>query len=347
MNFTKPSRLVEGDTVALISPSWGAPSIYPDIFERGVKELENLGLKTKEFPTARMNAEMLYENPMLRAEDVVQAFADPDVKAIVTSIGGDDSVRILDHVDWGIIQKNPKIFMGFSDTTTLLVALNMGGLVTFHGPSIMAGLAQINAFPKWREHIKTMLFINPVEQVYEEFCEYAEGYPNWSDLSKLGEVLPKRSSSGWRWLQGERSVEGRLFGGCIEVLEFLKGTKFWPRAEFWNDKIVFFETSEETPPVENVRRMLRNYGVQGVFERANALLFGRAHGYAEPEKQDLERAIIDVVTGEFGCSDLPIVANMDFGHTVPQFILPLGVTAQLDCRTKTFRLVESALKDAV
>ena len=150
MNFTKPSRLVEGDTVALISPSWGAPSIYPDIFERGVKELENLGLKTKEFPTARMNAEMLYENPMLRAEDVVQAFADPDVKAIVTSIGGDDSVRILDHVDWGIIQKNPKIFMGFSDTTTLLVALNMGGLVTFHGPSIMAGLAQINAFPPRR-----------------------------------------------------------------------------------------------------------------------------------------------------------------------------------------------------
>ncbi len=98
MAFIKPNKLNQGDTVAIISPSWGGPSIFPHIHENGLKALrEEFGLIIKEYPTARAEADFLYHQPEARAADVNQAFADPEVKAIIASIGGDDSVRILPY----------------------------------------------------------------------------------------------------------------------------------------------------------------------------------------------------------------------------------------------------------
>lgn len=343
MEFEKPQRLVEGDTVAVVSPSWGGPDAYPEIYEKGILQLNSLGLRVKEYPTTRMSADDLYRNPKLRARDISEAFADPNIKAIIASIGGDDSVRLLNHLDWDSIKDNAKIILGYSDTTALLAAINFNGLVTFHGPCVMAGFAQIDAFPGWRKHIEELLFRNPDSYQYEAFATYADGYPDWAELGTLGDVSPERPSAGWHWLQGEGASTGTLFGGCIEVLEFIKGTEFWPTPEFWNEKILFFETSEEKPSLTQVKRMLRNYGSQGVFERASALMFGRARDYTDQEKESLDSAILDVVAGEFESSTLQIVTNMDFGHTDPQHILPLGVRAQLDRPSREFRLVEAAL----
>jgi muramoyltetrapeptide carboxypeptidase LdcA involved in peptidoglycan recycling len=138
-------------------------------------------------------------------------------------------------------------------------------------------------------------------------------------------------------------ARGELFGGCIEVLEFLKGTRFWPEPEFWSGKLLFLETSEEKPSLEQVRRWLRNYGLQGVFERVSGLLFGRPAYYSREEKAALERVLLDVVAGEFGQAELPMVANVDFGHTEPQLIVPLGVRAEVDCEARRLRLLEPAV----
>src|SRR6185436_1671657 len=98
--FIKPHKLTPGDTVAIISPSWGGPSVFPHIYENGLKILrEEFCLVIKEYPTARSEADFLYHHPEVRAEDINQAFADPEVKAIIASIGGDDSVRILPYLD--------------------------------------------------------------------------------------------------------------------------------------------------------------------------------------------------------------------------------------------------------
>jgi len=126
-------------------------------------------------------------------------------------------------------------------------------------------------------------------------------------------------------------------------LEFVKGTPYWPRPDFWEGKILFLETSEEKPSITNVQRWLRNYGLHGIFGKIGGLLFGRARDYSEPEKMQLDNVIVSVVAKEFNRPDLPIVSNMDFGHTDPQFILPLGVLAQVDCQDKKFRLLESAV----
>jgi muramoyltetrapeptide carboxypeptidase LdcA involved in peptidoglycan recycling len=341
----KPSKLAVGDSVAIVSPSWGGPSVFPHIYDKGLEVLRELGLQIKEYPSARAENDFLARNPQARAQDINDAFADVEVKAIFASIGGDDSIRILPFLDPTIINKNPKILMGYSDTTTLLSYINQMGLVTFNGPSVMAGFSQAGALPEsFVKHVEAMLFSPQENYEYESYGVYCDGYLDWRNLENIGNTKELKQDDGWRFLQGSGSVSGELYGGCIEVLESMNGTDYWAPKDFWNGKVLFFETSEEKPSLERVRRMLRNYGMQGIFDRASALLFGRARDYTDEEKIELDQMIVDVIRAEFGNSEILIVSNMDFGHTDPQFILPLGVNAEIDCSNRTFKLLESPLQ---
>ncbi len=346
MAFAKPPRLKPGDTVAVLSPSGAAPHRFPRVYERGLRTLEErLGLQVKEYPTARADAETLAKHPEARAQDVNRAFADDGVQGIVASIGGDDSLRILPHLDPAAIRAHPKVLMGYSDTTTLLTWCNQLGLVTFHGPSVMAGFSQLDALPpRFRDHICEVLFEPRSRLEYRPYGRYSDGYPDWRSKENVGRVKPFREDGGWHWLQGEGVVRGPLYGGNIEVLEWLKGTRFWPELEFWDGKVLFLETSEEVPSPLAVRRWLRNYALQGILDRIKALLFGRARGYSDEQKRELDEVLVSVIAGELGRPDLPIASNLDFGHTDPQLILPLGVEAEVDCAGKAFRLVEPAVR---
>lgn len=344
MNYKKPKNLKKGDTVAIVSSSWGGPSLFSHIYENGLKVLKEWGLKIKEMPSARKNADYLQANPKFRADDINNAFADKNIKAIFTSIGGDDSVRTLPFLNKKIIKNNPKILIGYSDTTILHTYCNINGIATFYGPSIMAGFSQMESLPsEFKQHVHNMLFNKNNKYTYQKYNKYCEGYPNWSKPTNIGKVNKFKNASHWNFIQGSGIAEGVLFGGCIEVLEFMKGTEFWPEKNFWNDKILFLETSEDKPSVNQVKYYLRNYGTQGIFNKISAILFGRARGYTAKEKQDLDKTIVDVVGGEFGCKNIPIVTNIDFGHTDPQFVLPLGIKACVDCKSGTFYLDEAWL----
>jgi len=341
MIYKKPKKLHPGDLVAIISPSWGGPSLFPHIYEHGLKVINNWGLKIKEMPTARASVDYLWANPKIRANDINNAFKDKNIKAIISSIGGDDSVRILPFLDRHTIKENPKILLGFSDTTTLHVYCSINGLVTFYGPSIMAGFSQMGSLSlDFENHVKYMLFSNSNKYVYKGYKKHCEGYEDWSKKENTGKTKKLENNTPWQFIQGQKIAEGRLFGGCIEVLEFLKGTDFWPEREFWKNKVLFLETSENKPSITQVRDFLRNYGMQGILSRLSALLFGRARDYTKKEKYDLNDMIIKVVNKEFGLKKIPIVTEMDFGHTDPQFVLPLGVKVKIDCVAKEFCLTE-------
>ncbi len=321
--------------------------MFPHIHDLGVRVLrDDLGLDVVEMPTARADAAFLDAHPEARAADVNAAFADPSIRAIVATIGGDDAVRILPFIDVDLALRQPKVIMGYSDTTALLAWLNVCGLVTFNGPAVMAGLAQAHALPpSFLEHVRTMLFEGPETYRYEPYPWWAEGYPDWADGARAGEVLPAIPNEPWRFLQGEGAVEGRLFGGCVEVLEFLKGTRFWPPIEFWEGRILFLETSEQVLPPDVVKHMLRNYGSQGILERLAGILVGRPRGYTPAQKDALDEAVLKIVRREQGRPDLPIVTRMDFGHTDPQLVLPLGVRARIDCEARRVELLEAAVGD--
>lgn len=344
MNFIKPKKLKSGDKVAVVSPSWGGPNIFPQVYENGLKVLSDWGLEVKEYPSTRMEPDFLRSNPQTRAQDINDAFANTEIKAIITSIGGDDSVRILPFLDKKIILNNPKILMGYSDTSTIHLFLNLQGLVSFYGPSIMAGFSQMKSLPeKFKNHVHEMLFDPQESYNYEPYRQYSDGYPDWSDKKNLGLVNEIKKDDGWHWLQGDKKIQGELFGGCIEVLEMVKSTDFWPTKEFWKGKIFFLETSEAKPSIHFIDHVLRNYGMLGVFDQISGFVFARARSYSDTEKLELEEKIVSIVTKEFGKTDLPIVTNFEVGHTDPQLVLPLGVNAEIDCQNKKIRLIESWL----
>jgi muramoyltetrapeptide carboxypeptidase LdcA involved in peptidoglycan recycling len=340
--FRKPSRLCAGDRVAVVSPSWGGPALFPAIFDKGLEALnKHLTLQPVEFPTARMSAEQLRQNPKLRADDLNAAFADASIAGIIASIGGDDSIRILKYLNFDLITSHPKFVMGFSDFTTILAFLSQLGNVVFHGPSIMAGLAQLESLgSQYLSHLKEFLFGDSSSYTYHSYPQYSNGYPDWAIPEKAGNINPPVPSPGWQWLQKSVIRTGCFWGGCIEVLEFMKATAFWPQPSFFNDKFLLLETSEEVPTPLQIQRFLRNYGTQTVLDRIQGLIFGRPRGYTDQQRQDLHNIIIDILINEHGRTDIPIVLNFDVGHTDPQNILPFGILAEIDSGNQRIALIE-------
>ncbi len=344
MSYIKPSRLKEGDTVAVVSASWGGPSMFPHVFETGLRILrEKFGLVIQEMPSTRMTPDDLAANPKLRADSLNAAFADPNIKGIFSSIGGDESGRILRYLDADIIRLNPKIFMGYSDVCTQLLFAHNAGLVTFNGPAVMAGFAQLENFPEGVSHIRDILFEPTDTYTYEPFPQWSNNYASWNTSGYNGEVVDVRPHDGWHWINGSGVHSGLLYGGCAEVLEFLKGSQHWPGPGFWKDRILYLETSEEKPTLDQVRYWLFNYGMQGVFDDVSALLIGRARDYSDDEKQALDAMIRFVVIHQFGATNLPIVTNLDFGHTDPQWIIPNGIRAEVNVENHSLRLMEPAV----
>ncbi|MCI4325015.1 MAG: LD-carboxypeptidase [Thermoplasmata archaeon] len=345
MGPVKPGRLRRGDTVAIVSPSWGGPSRFPAVYEHGLRALEReLGLVVREMPNARLDADESARHPEKRAGDINAAFDDPEVRAIWCSIGGNDAMRIVRYLDPELPRRHPKVVVGYSDSVTLLTWVRRCGVVSFHGPSIMAGISQWSAMPpSFGEQLRAVLVDPAARYEYRPFPHFSEGYLDWGDPASLGRTKPTRPSESPHVLNGDRAAEGELFGGCIETLEGLKGTPQFPPTEFFSGTLLFLETSEEHPPPKAVVRWLRNYGVSGVLDRLAGLLFARPRGYTDAERRELDAGIRQVILEEFGRTDLPIVTGFDFGHTDPQWVLPVGGRARLDPITGTLTLTEPAV----
>jgi muramoyltetrapeptide carboxypeptidase LdcA involved in peptidoglycan recycling len=217
--------------------------------------------------------------------------------------------------------------MGFSDATTFISYLNKLGMITFYGPSIMAGLAQIKHLPtEFSDHMRSILFSNEFPYNYKPYFMWTNEYKEWSKKETIGECAEfYNNEKGWIFLQGDKITQGRLWGGCIEVLEFLKSTKYWPEEDFWNDKILFFETSEEKPLLHIVGYMLRNYGIQGIFNRVKGVIFGRPKDYSNDEKKILNNIVLSIIKNEFKSKGLPIVMNVDFRRNLVPGCVPSGI----------------------
>ena len=150
----KPARLKKGDKVAIVSLSSGiaGDTLFYHRYELGKKRLEdNFGLNVITMPNALLGSEELYLHPELRAKDLMDAFKDKEIKAIFCNLGGDDTVRLLPYIDYEIIKNNPKIFMGYSDTTINHFMLQKAGIVSYYGPCVMAELAENVEMHKYTE----------------------------------------------------------------------------------------------------------------------------------------------------------------------------------------------------
>ena len=336
----KPQRLRPGDVVAIVSPSWEGPALFTATYEAGLHTLRSLGLVVREYPSARATKASVED----RVGDIHAAFADKDVRAIIASIGGDDSVRLLPKLNSPLLATNPKIVLGYSDTCTLLLYLRSLGHVVFHGPSVMGGLAQAASYPdSFLDQFRSILFGAVSTFEYRPFGVACDGYEDWSIPQNAARTKPLVSDSGPRVIQGQGLRRGVLWGGCLEVLEMVKGTPWWPRPDAWRDAVVFIEGSEEAPPPELYSRVLRSWGAAGNLDLVGALLVGRARGYDESQKQALDDAVKIAISVEACRPDMPVISNCDFGHTDPQWLLPMGCTVEVDAQRNRITLAESAV----
>ncbi len=343
----KPQKLYPGDKVATISLSWGGPGTFPHRYQAGKQQLQDeFGLVVTETPHALRDAAWLQRNPQARADDLMQAFVDPTIKAIVSTIGGDDSIRILPYLDLDVIRTHPKIFMGYSDTTITHMACFKAGLISFYGPAIMAGFAENGGmFPYMVNSVRKTLFSSkPIGNLAPNKDGWAVEVLDWAVPENQHRKRKLNDSSGWKFIQGQGTRQGHLLGGCLEVLDWLRGTDFWPEPSQWQDTILFLETSEEAPSPEIVKRSLRSCAAMGILKRLSGILFARPGGQVPPEKfAEYDEAILEVVVEEERLTNLPIITHMDFGHTDPMFVLPYGVIAEINCDLHQFTIIDNAV----
>lgn len=340
LDLVKPEKLKPGDKIATVSLSWGGAG-DADLLWRyhlGKKRLqEQFGLEVVEMPNTLKGSDYLYHHPEKRAEDLMAAFSDSSIKAIFSCIGGDESVRILPYINFDIIKNNPKIFIGYSDTTITHFMCMKANLSSFYGASILAEFAEnIKIFDYTAHWIKKTLFSTSPIGLIPATAQWTGERIEWLE-SNTSIAKNMIENQGYEFLQGRGVAKGPLIGGCIEVMEMIKGTSLWPSNERFEDAILFFETSEDMPEPSYIEYWLRNYGSQGILQKAKAIVFGKP--YQEKYYEEYKNSIMKIVS-ELKVFDLPIVYNMSFGHNEPMICLPYGAMAEIDCDNKTFSILE-------
>jgi muramoyltetrapeptide carboxypeptidase LdcA involved in peptidoglycan recycling len=340
----KPKKLQPGDHVATVSPSWGGAgeSALRWRYIQGVKRLEEVfGLKVIPMPNSLKGEDYLYKNPQARAEDLMTAFKDESIKGIIANIGGEDSIRLLPYIDFDVIRKNPKIFMGYSDVTVSHLFCHKAGISSFYGPAILTDFAEnVEMDPYTIEMVNRTLFSNEIIGEIQPANEWTSERLEWIEENKKRRRTMKENL-GYEVIQGSGVAQGHLIGGCIEVLEFAKGTELWPEKKYWENSILFFETSEEKPEPNLIKYWLRNYAAQGILQKTNGMIFGKPKDekYYDEYKEEIQK-----VMKEFDLKDLPILYNLNFGHTEPKFILPYGAMAEINCDKRTFTILENGVE---
>ena len=341
----KPERLKKGDKIAVVSLSWGGlgDDMFIHKYDIAKERLErDFGLEVVAMPHALKGSEFVYAHPELRVKDLMDAFADPSIKGIFCAIGGDDSIRLLPYIDYEIIRNNPKIFMGYSDTTVSHFMMNKAGVVSYYGPSVMAEFGEyVRMFDYTENAVKNILF-NDSKGYEIPSCEYwSDDRVSWSEENMEHKRETRPEEHHYEVLSGSGIITGELAGGCLDVFPMIVGTEIWPEADEWNGKILLVETSEDKPEPALVKFYLRNLGAQGILNRINGIVVGKP---MDEQFYEEYKEVYRIVLNEFNCPSLPVIYNINIGHAAPTGVLPLGIKYEIDLDNKIIRLLESATK---
>jgi Uncharacterized proteins, homologs of microcin C7 resistance protein MccF len=339
MDFAKLNKLKIGDKVAIVSPSFVAPAVWPHVYELGLSRLrEVFGLVPVEF-TATKKADATNAE---KAADLIAAFSDPEIKAVIATLGGDIQVTYIKNLPTAPFKDNPKPFFGFSDNTNFMNFLWQNGIPSYYGGSIFTQHAKNGKMDEY-----TVEYLNKAYFYDGEFEIFASNIYNdigldWTDPENLKKFRQYEPNEGWYW-DGGNNAEGITWGGCLETIDELlrHGIKLPELAEFEN-VILLLETCEEISPAVYVYRVCRALGERGILSRVKGLLVGRPKAWefgkekntvqkAEYKKE--QRETINKIFRQYN-KTAPIVQNLDFGHTDPQIPFPYGKRVRIDSKNK-------------
>ncbi|MBQ4436190.1 MAG: LD-carboxypeptidase [Clostridia bacterium] len=335
--------------VAIVSLSngiIGEPSVQFEV-EIGLSRLKEYGLNVKLMPHAMKGLDYVRAHPEKRAEDLLQAFRDPEIDMILCAIGGDDTYRLLpylfDHNELADAVTD-KVFLGFSDTTINHLMLHKVGLRTFYGQAFFSDICELGPqmHPYTRKYFEELISTGGIRETTPSDVWYEERESFTPD--QVGKQLPAKPDHGFELLQGPSVFSGKILGGCIDSLyDFFDGERYedmpvlcrkyrlFPDAADWKGRILLLESSEERPTPDKYRQALEYLKGTGVFDAVSGVLAGKPMNetYAEEYRQLLVKVI--------GRPELPIVFNLNIGHAMPRCIMPFGVEATVDAEKQVIR----------
>ncbi|WP_372969353.1 S66 peptidase family protein [Microbacterium sp.] len=331
---------VLGDRVAVLSPAFAAPAVAPELHEQALRRLRELtGLVPVEYPTTRL----LDASPEARAADVNAAFADPSIRVILATIGGDDQILVVPHLDAALPLADPKPFLGYSDNTNILNWLWGLGVRGYYGGSTAVHLGPGPAVDDVHlRSLRAALLDGGTVEITEP-GESEDVGRRWADPRALSEYGDRVATEEWTWAGPRVRVEGRTWGGCLEVIDELALADRLPTAYDLRGGILLLETSEERPPASWVARWVRGLGERGMLDAVAGVVVARppvsdfeflpSASEADALRAAQRDAVMETVARYN--PDAVVCVGVPFGHTRPQWILPYGGTMVLDGATRT------------
>jgi muramoyltetrapeptide carboxypeptidase len=312
MTILKPSRLRKGDLIGLVSPA--STIADPSRIEKGVKYLEALGYHVTVGKNVLKTYGYLAGEDAERVEDLHAMFANDEVKAIWCIRGGYGTPRLLRMLDYRLIARHPKIFVGYSDITALHLAMfRRSGLVTFHGP--MLGVDMAGSMDPYSEERMWQILTSATRP----------GMIPFPDQTQVA-LAPGRAS-------------GRMFGGNLALLVSQIGTRYLPDLK---GALLYVEDIGEEP--YRVDRMLVQLLNAGIFRLVKGLLVGQ---FSDCEPRDATKPTLTltrVLEEAAAYAGVPVMGGVPFGHDNVKMTIPVGIRGRMDCGARTLEFLEPAVR---
>ena len=312
MQFIKPKKLRKGDAIGIISPASSEDDVT--LVNKGIKYIESLGYRTELGKNLNNNRGYLAGTDEERIEDIHQMFNDKNVKAIFCLRGGYGASRLLDKIDYNLIKRNPKIFVGFSEITSLQMAfLKKIKLITFAGPMVVPNFSK-----------------NRSEYTEEKFWQLI------TSNKKPGKLLSPRLKKIPNINSGIAS--GRLVGGNLTVFTSLIGTKFFPELK---DKILFLEDVSESP--YKIDRMINQLRLNQVFKKVKGIILGRFVDCIEHDANKKTLTLGEIMHDYLKDINVPVIYTFPHGHVKDILTLPIGVKTKLNASRGFVEILENCV----
>lgn len=315
-HILKPPRLREGGVVGVITP---CGFLDQDGIDKAVRNIEELGVKVKLGQHVLARRGRYAGSVAQRLEDLHSMFADPAIDAVWAATGGSGGISLLPHIDYKLIRKHPKIFVGYSDVTCLHLALHrQTGLITFHGP---VGISTFSDYSK--KHLQAIL-MQPEKEYVMSMAE---------ENRLKGETAPQYQI---RTVQ-HGTASGRLTGGNLSLVAALTGT---PYAAELAHRILFLEDIGEAP--YRIDRMLTQLDLSQDLAKVAALVLGVFEKCEAPDNEP-SLTLNETIDDNLARLKVPAAKGYSLGHIAHQMTLPLGLKARLDTQAQTLTLLEAAV----
>jgi muramoyltetrapeptide carboxypeptidase LdcA involved in peptidoglycan recycling len=296
---------------------------------------ELTGLVPVEYPTTRR----LGATAADRAADLNAAFGDPAIRAVLATIGGDDQITVVPHLDPELVRRDPKPFLGYSDNTNLLSWLWTNGVAAFHGGSTQVHLGPGPAVDEIHAaSLRAALLTGGRLEITEPGESEDVGLP-WEDPAALTSYGAREPTEPWTWAGPARSVTGPTWGGCLEVVQWiLTAGRFPGDPGVLGGGVLLLEASEDLTPALEIGYIVRSLGERGLLAAVDAVVVSRpptstlglVPSREERARHRAEQRDVVIETVQRYNPDAVLVVGVPFGHTRPHWILPYGGSLTVD-----------------